>query len=418
MLNITRLLAAAEGPGEAPARHAAPGERPRPDVVVWNVTRRCNLHCLHCHASASTRPDPDELTRTESEALVDDIAGMGVPALVLSGGEPLMRADTLALARRAADRGRHVAVSTNGTLVDASTAAGLAAAGVAYVGVSIDGIGPLHDHVRGLRGAFDLGLRGLRQARAAGMRVGLRFTLSRSTLPHLDRVLDLVETEAVDRCYVSHLVLVGRARRLSAQALPPVETRAAVERILDRADAWRRRGLATELVTGNNDADAAALYLRVRARDAAAGDRVWRALAARGGNASGVAIASVDFRGGVHPDQFWPHVTLGSVRERPLSEIWRDEGQPLLRALRARAEHLRGRCAACAHLPLCGGGTRVRAEALTGDLWAPDPACHLTREEVGLGERRSDDDPLDALARGGADDCPACECAAAGADDR
>ena len=141
---------------------------------------------------------------------------------------------------------------------------------------------------------------------------------------------------------------VGRARRLSGEALGRREARDAVETVFRRAETWRARGVAAELVTGNNDADGVALYLRLRRRDGAAAARVRRRLAARGGNATGVAIASVDRRGDVHPDQFWPHASLGSVREQAFAEIWGDPAQPLLAALRDRRRHLRGRCAACA----------------------------------------------------------------------
>lgn len=422
MLNITKVLAASDDGGQRPGwrPHGTVSQGtstpvPPPAVVVWNVTRRCNLHCVHCHATADTRPDPTELSTGEGIALIDDLARLGVPSLVLSGGEPLLREDTVTLARHAAAAGMRVALLTNGTLIDEARAAEIQASGVAYVGVSIDGVGPFHDRARGLRGAFVTALRGLRAARDTGLQVGVRFTLSRSALPHLDRVLDMAEAERVHRACVSHLVYVGRARRRSGQALSPEETRAAVERVIDRAEWWRREGIPTELVTRNNDADAAVLYLRLQRRDPGAAARAWRLLAADGGNASGRAIASVDYRGTVHPDQFWPHVTLGSVREQPLSTIWQDGEQPVLTALRDRRRHLRPPCGDCAYFAICGGGIRVRAEALTGDLWSPDPACHLTGAELGRQEESSLDGWLDPAARRGADDCPGCECAAGNA---
>ena len=426
MLNITRLLQIGEGsPGRGnaekrPVSEAPPSpvRVPPPAVVVWNTTRQCNLRCRHCYAAATARPDPLELTTDEGFALIDELARTGVASLVLSGGEPLLRADLGRLARRAAEAGLHVALSTGGTLLDAATARELRAAGVQYVGVSIDGLRARHDQMRGVTGSFGLALSGLRRAREAGLRVGLRFTLTRTTLPDLERVLDLMEDERVDRGYVSHLVHVGRARRLSGEALAPREARRAVETIFARAETWRRRGLPAELVTGNNDADGVALYLWTRRRCQAAAGRIRRHLAARGGNATGVAIASVDSRGDVHPDQFWAHATLGNIRERAFGAIWRDTSDPLLAALRARRRPIGGRCSDCDYLDLCGGGNRARAEALTGDLWAPDPGCHLTDREVGIGEiehhGRNGDEALDAGARRGADDLAPRECAPAG----
>ncbi len=458
MLNITRLLAAGDGREGREAVHGHAGtpdaefhrvadgegdaQKPRvadglpalppvpavareigpPAVVVWNTTRRCNLRCRHCYAAATARPDPLELTTGEGCALIDALAHLGVRSLVLSGGEPLLRADFGRLARHAAAAGLHVALSTGGTLLDATTAEELAAAGVEYVGVSIDGLGARHDRVRGVTGGFGLALRGLRRAREAGLRVGLRFTLTRTTLPDLERVLDLMEAEGVDRGYVSHLVHVGRARRLSGEALGPRETRHAVETIFARAEAWRRRGLRMELVTGNNDADGVALYLWVCRSCPAAAGRIRQHLVARGGNATGVAIASVDSRGDVHPDQFWSCATLGNIRERAFGAIWDDPTHALLAALRSRRRPVGGRCGACDHLDLCGGGNRARAEALTGDLWAPDPACHLTDREVGIAEHtshgRTFDETLDPAPGGGADDLAPRKCASAGPEQR
>jgi radical SAM protein with 4Fe4S-binding SPASM domain len=392
MLDITKLLCR---PGEVAARFRAPGagdsfaDVKRP-VVVWNVTRRCNLHCQHCYASARNQPHPEELSPEEGLALVDELGRCRVPALVFSGGDPLLRPDLLALIRRACEHGIHAALSTNGTLIDASCARALRDAGVGYVGVSVDGIGPLHDRFRGLAGAYETALRGLRHCRDAGLTVGLRFTLSRPTLPHLEPVLDRMEAERVQRGYVSHLVYVGRANHLAPVALTTEETRMAVETIFARAESLHARGVPLDLVTGNSDADGVLLLLRVRARNAGAGAVLRDLLKRRGGNSAGRSIANVDDRGEVHPDQFWQHHPVGNVRQRPFSEIWGDSTHPLLAQLRTRRHVIHGRCGRCAFFDLCAGGSRVRAEALTGDLWASDPACYLSDTELGI-------DPLGAV---------------------
>jgi len=389
VLDVTKLLCRPEevAGGLRAGRAVGHGDRfaevKRP-VVVWNVTRRCNLHCQHCYASAQSVPHPDELSPGEGLALIRELARCQVPALILSGGDPLLRPDLLELIRCAAEHGIHPALSTNGTLIDAAGARDLRAAGVGYLGVSVDGIGRLHDRFRGLRGAWEQALRGLRHCREAGLTVGLRFTLSRVTLPHLPGVLDLMEAEQVHRGYVSHLVSVGRAQGLAGCALSPGETRAAVETVLDRAESLDARHVPLHLVTGNSDADGVLLYLRARERRPATAGLVLDLLERRGGNSAGRSIANVDDRGEVHPDQFWPHHSLGNVRARPFGEIWSDPAQPLLARLRSRRSHIHGRCAACPFLDICGGGSRVRAEALTGDLWASDPACYLTDGELGL----------------------------------
>ena len=419
MLDVSKLLCRPQemagrlrnGAGSGHGDRFAGIKRP---VVVWNVTRRCNLHCQHCYANAGNSSHPEELTALEGRALIEELSRCRVPAIIFSGGEALLRPDLLELVRQAADLGIHPAVSTNGTLIDAAMASRLRRAGAGYVGVSVDGIGTLHDRFRGLRGAYEQALQGLRHCRDVGLTVGLRFTLSRTTLPHLSRVLDLMETERVQRGYVSHLVYVGRAHRLSPSALTPPEARAAVEAIFDRAESLHHRGVPLDLVTGNNDADGVLLYLRLRSRWPEAAVLVHELLRRRGGNSAGVGIANVDDRGEVHPDQFWPHYSLGNVRTRPFEEIWSDSIQPLLARLRNRKVHISGRCARCPFFDLCGGGSRVRAEALSGDLWASDPGCHLTDEELRLVPvKESDNAPPDPTDPDSAD-LVLPECAAPG----
>jgi len=389
VLDVTKLLGRPHELGGHLRADARTASSPRfaavgRPVVVWNLTRRCNLHCRHCYASARVRPHPEELTPDDGRALVAELARSGVPALILSGGEPLLRADVFERIRQAADLGLHPALSTNGTLIDGPTARQLRGSGLRYVGVSVDGIGARHDRFRGLRGAYEQALDGLRHCRDAGLTVGLRFTLSRLTHPDLGRVLDLMEAEGVQRGYVSHLVYVGRANRLAPFALTRPETREAVETIFARAESLATRGVPLDLVTGNSDADGVGLFLRLRARRPDTAGLVRELLRRRGGNSAGRTIANVDDRGEVHPDQFWPHHSLGNVRTRPFADIWADASHPLLSRLRSRRHHIHGRCARCPHFDLCGGGSRVRAEALTGDLWASDPACYLTDEELGL----------------------------------
>ena len=103
-----------------------------------------------------------------------------------------------------------------------------------------------------------------------------------------------------------------------------------------------------------------------------------------GGNSSGIGIGAVDHLGNVHADQFWQHYSFGNVRERPFSRIWTDTSDPLMAGLKNRKPLLKGRCAACKYLDICNGNFRVRAEAIYDDVWAPDPACYLSDEEIGL----------------------------------
>jgi radical SAM protein with 4Fe4S-binding SPASM domain len=364
----------------APPRSAA--ER-RP-VVVWNVGRRCNLHCIHCYSDSANRAYDGELTTAEGKALLDDLAAFGIPVLLFSGGEPLMRPDLFELMAHARGCGLRITLSTNGTIITSEVAARLRSLGVSYVGISLDGIGATNDRFRGHKGAFDKAMAGFRHCKEVGQRVGLRMTLTRRNCQDLDRIFDFIEAEGIDRACFYHLVYSGRGN--AADELPPAVARAAVDTILRRARDFAERGLVTEIFTVDNHADGPYLYLKLREEDPERAAEVLTLLQWNGGglHSSGVGIADVDFLGNVHPDQFWMTHTLGNVRERKCSEIWQDSSDPILVGLRNRAPLLRGRCAACQWKDICGGGFRVRALQVSGDPWAQDPGCYLTDEECGL----------------------------------
>ncbi|HEY0972057.1 MAG TPA: radical SAM protein [Gemmatimonadales bacterium] len=356
----------------------------RRPVVVWNVGRRCNLHCVHCYSDSSNRAYPGELTTEEGFALLDDLASFGIPVLLLSGGEPLMRPDIFELIAHARSVGLRVTLSTNGTLITPEVAERLRALEVSYVGISLDGIGITNDMFRGHKGAFEKAMAGFRNCRAVGQRVGLRMTLTRRNCQDLDQIFDFIEAEEIDRACFYHLVYSGRGS--TADELTPEVARAAVETILRRTRDFAERGLRKEIFTVDNPADGPYLYMKLLEEAPERAEEVLALLRWNGGglHSSGVGIADVDFLGNVHPDQFWMGHTLGNVKERPFSEIWQDLSDPLLSGLRDRAPLLGGRCGACQWKDVCGGGFRVRALQVHGDPWAEDPGCYLTDEECGL----------------------------------
>jgi radical SAM protein with 4Fe4S-binding SPASM domain len=384
MLGVTRLL----GGHRTETDHLRYGPRQhdawhRP-VVVWTTTRSCNLACVHCYAAATNRPPSGELSTGEARAMIEDLAAFGVPVLLLSGGEPLRRPDLLDLMAHARSLGLHVTLSTNGTLISRTVAEQLRAVGLGYVGISLDGAEATHDRFRGQQGAFRAALRGIRNAKAAGLRVGLRLTLTRHTVHDLPDLFAFAEREGIDRICFYHLVPSGRGRFLLSDLLSPAEVRSAVDIIFRRAAEYVAQGAPIEILTVDNHADAAYLYLWVRRYvGEARAEEVRTALERNGGNRSGVAIAHIDNRGNVHPDQFWWQCSLGNVRARPFSAIWADTSHPMLAALRHRRPFLKGRCGRCRFLDLCNGNLRARAVGLVGDPWAPDPGCYLTDEEVG-----------------------------------
>ena len=369
--------------GRLPA-HLLRFSQDRKPVVVWNCSRRCNLRCIHCYADSENQRYPDELTAGEARTMIDDLAQFGVPVLLFSGGEPLMRRDVLALAAYAGSQGIRPVISTNGTLITRRKAEEIVAAGIAYVGVSLDGIRETNDYFRGRRGAFDLALRGIRNCVAAGQKVGLRLTLTRHNYRDLPRIFELIEREEIDRACFYHLVYSGRGRGLAGDDLTHEETRAAVDYICEQAVSFRRRGIEKDILTVDNHADGVYVYLKLRREDPERAEDVLQLLRWNGGNRSGIGIGNIDNVGNVHPDQFWWSHSFGNVRERPLSEIWGDLSEPLMAGLHNRKPLLKGRCGRCRFLDICNGNFRVRALAAHGDAWAPDPACYLTDEEIGL----------------------------------
>jgi 12,18-didecarboxysiroheme deacetylase len=352
-------------------------------VVVWNCTRRCNLRCRHCYSRSADRHYDAELTTAEGFALLEDLAQFGAPVVLFSGGEPLTRPDLLDLAARAVQLGLRAVISTNGTLIDEAKAVQLKEVGLSYAGISLDGMRPTNDLFRGVEGAYDRALQGLRNCIKAGVKVGLRFTITRGNAADIPALFDLVREEHVPRICFYHLVYAGRGAALMAEDLDRAEARKAVDTIIDRTAELHRQGIPTEVLTVDNHADGVHLYLRMLREGNPRAETVRELLLMNGGNSSGTGIGCVSWDGSVHLDQFWRHVTLGNVRERKFSEIWTDLSNPLLAKLRDRRSHVTGRCARCRYLDLCAGNFRVRAEAATGDLWAPDPACYLTDEEIG-----------------------------------
>lgn len=353
-------------------------------VVIWNLTRRCNLRCRHCYTTSADVPFPGELSHEQAMAVLDDLKGFGIPALILSGGEPLSRFDFFELAERAkALKFRHLSLSTNGTRI-AEHIDRIAAIGFDYVGISIDGIGAANDWFRGVEGAFAGALAGVRACKARGVKVGLRFTLTEHNAGYLPAILELCEAEGVDKFYLSHLVYAGRGDKNRGEDAQHALSRSAMDLLIARAWDAVEKGKPLEVVTGNNDADA--VYFLKWAEDsfgAAKASHLRSHLEAWGGNSSGLGVANIDPQGKVHPDTYWSDYTIGSVKTDAFSALWAGS-DPMLATLRTRPRPLKGRCGACAYQAVCGGNTRIRALQVTGDPWAEDPACYLGNAEIGL----------------------------------
>jgi 12,18-didecarboxysiroheme deacetylase len=391
MVGVSKLYCGAVEPGDVLRYRRHSKELPshllqfsadKKPVVVWNVTRRCNLKCVHCYAQADAAAAPDELTHAEGLALLDDLKTFGVPVVLFSGGEPLMRPDLFELVSHTVALGMRAVISTNGTLITREVALRLKDLGLSYVGISLDGIEPTHDRFRGKKGSFAAAMAGVRRCQEVGLKVGLRFTLNRANFQEVPAIFDLVEAQHIPRICFYHLVYTGRGSELLDQALSHAETRDTVDLICERTQRLFERDQPVEVLTVDNHADGPYIYLKLLKENQTRAAEVLELLQMNEGNNSGRGIGCVSWDGQVHADQFWRHLSFGNVRERPFSDIWMDLSNPLLAKLKDKKRYVTGRCATCRWLSACAGNFRVRAEALTGDLWAPDPACYLTDEEI------------------------------------
>ena len=377
MFRISQFMQEIAAPTPLGPTHTPPGP-----VVIWNLIRRCNLTCKHCYSISADKDFAGELSTAEVYAVMDDLKAFRVPALILSGGEPLLRPDIYDIARRAKGMGFYTALSSNGTLIDADRRDRIAEVGFDYVGISLDGLGATHDKFRRMAGAFELSLAAIRLCRDAGMKVGVRYTMTQDNAHDLPGLLKLVEDEGIDRFYFSHLNYAGRGNTNRKTDAHHQVTRRTMDLLFDTCWSYQQRGLQKEFTTGNNDADGVWLLHWVRRRFPERAAHIEAKLKQWGGNSSGVNVANIDNLGNVHPDTMWWHYTLGNVRERPFSAIWQDTSDPLLAGLKARPRQVGGRCGSCAHFAICGGNTRVRAQQLSGDPWAEDPGCYLSDEEI------------------------------------
>ncbi len=370
----------------------------RRPIVVWNTTRTCNLKCVHCYTDSENKKYENELNTKEALKLIDELADFGIPSLLFSGGEPLVREDLFTLLEYASKKRVRPVISTNGTLIDRATALRIKDSGVVYVGISLDGMEDTNDHFRGVKGAFTRTMAGFDNCRAAGQRVGLRLTLTKHNYKDLHRIFDFIEKEEISRACFYHLVYSGRGENMFKDDLSHEESRTAMDIMLERTSDYFRRGLDKNILTVDNHADGAYIYLKMKEKGMEEAEETYSLLKWNGGaaNSIGVGIGNIDFHGNVHPDQFWQDYSFGNVRDRNFGEIWMDEGDELMHGLKHKSEFIKGRCSLCKFREICNGSMRVRGFRTYGDPWAPDPQCYLTDEEIGL-----DDEKIEYLEKTG-----------------
>jgi MoaA/NifB/PqqE/SkfB family radical SAM enzyme len=287
MFNVTRMLCGHEEPvgGPRDARASVMVLESRRPVVVWNLTRICNLRCLDCYAEARHEVGT-ELSHAQGEALLDDLAAYGVPAVAFAGAEPLARRDTLDLMAHACDRGLRVTLATNGTLIGHDVARRIKRIGVSYVGVSLDGIGPVHDLLRGRPGAFDFAVRGIRYLKSAGQYAGLRLPLTPYVVADMDAIFAFIAQEHIDRVCFYHFVSADDNRH--GCALTPTAIHVALHKIAYGTTRLAAKGIPCDVLIV----------------------------------APGSGVAEIDWRGNVHPNHVSHRDLLGSIADQPFSAIW------------------------------------------------------------------------------------------------
>jgi radical SAM protein with 4Fe4S-binding SPASM domain len=342
---------------------------------MWNLTKACNLSCQHCYMDASERAR-DEMTLEESVSLVDELADLKVPILIFTGGEPLLSRNFYALAFHAREVGLRTVISTNGTLITPEVARLLAEAKIQYVGVSLDSADPKkHDIFRGVAGAHARALEGLKNARDAGLKTGLRITLTRDNWQDVPALLSLALKENIPRFCLYHLVPTGRGAGIADRDVTPEQRRSVIRLLAQAAEELKDENI--EILTTDSPMDGA--FLMEILKDDPRREDVRRLLSNAGGCSTGVKVANINHRGDVHPCHFMPQVIVGNVRERSFRDIWIDNPSQELLALRDAKSHLKGACGECDYLELCGG-CRQKAYYYNGDLLAEDPTCIIERK--------------------------------------
>jgi radical SAM protein with 4Fe4S-binding SPASM domain len=379
MINVSKLYCDLAGQSDELRYHKPGSFGP---IVVYNCTARCNLRCVHCYSVSDASCAKDEMTTKQAVQFLSQLPDAKVPVALFSGGEPLLREDLPELLAHARQLGLRTVVSTNGTLITPEVAAQLADKHLNYVGVSLDGPEPIHDAFRRVKGSFAATLRGIRTCQAAGLRTGLRFTITRANVDHVRAVFDIAVDTGIRRICFYHLVRSGRAQELNEQALDATQTRRVVDTIVDKTRDMVDRRLVDEVLTVGNHADGPYLLVRMRKENHPGIEAAKALLLSNGGNRSGEKIACVSWEGAVYADQFWRNYPLGNVTQTPFAQIWTDTSNPVLGRLRNKDAFADPRCLRCQWFKLCKGNYRFLGNDPSDANWLNEPACYLTDEET------------------------------------
>jgi radical SAM protein with 4Fe4S-binding SPASM domain len=350
-----------------------------PFLIVWDFTHKCNLQCKHCYSNSGTIRE-EELTTKEAISIVDKIADSGVTALAFSGGEPLTRKDFFEVVRHAAYRGLYVSVATNGTLLTKENVQKLKQAGVNYLDISIDGASAkTHDEFRGVPGAFDKAMAGLKNCVEADLCVCIATTATKNNLEEMPAIIDLAEEIGAERFTNFNFVPAGRGKSHYDQDLSPQEREKLMRYLLARmskgckttilttAPQLARVGLQCQGSSGTGEVTMSMAHMqtvKVTKKAVPLADFI-------GGCGAGRLYCSLSPQGDVHPCVFLP-VNVGNLKTEKFEDIWLNS--PLFKSFRNRA-NLKGSCSKCDYKYICGGCRARSAAYHNGDMFDDDPGC-------------------------------------------
>jgi len=379
MINISKLYCGLAGESDD-LRYSA--DNSFSPVIVYNCTSRCNLACLHCYSSSESDDCNSELTTAEAKQLLSQLSEVNCPVVLFSGGEPLLREDLFELLAEAKRLRLRTVISTNGTLIDSDTANKLAERGVGYVGISIDGQERFHDEFRKSKGSFKSAVAGVENCRKAGLKTGLRFTITKQNAGQIPAVFDIAASRGVRRICFYHLIRAGRAKELNGPALTAEQTRRAVDTIIEKTDDFVKKAMVDEVLTVDNHCDGPYLLLKMQKENNQCYEKAARLLLANSGNRIGEKIGCVGWDGSVHADQFWRNYRLGNIKEKTFKQIWENANEPVLGKLRDKSRFADARCLKCKWLDLCKGNFRFLGSKVDKQYWLNEPTCYLTDEEI------------------------------------
>ena len=358
MLNITQLL--------NPNGHR--GRISRRPVVVWNLTKSCNLNCSFCYYDAARGSSASGIDWNLARRIVEQTKQAQIKFVLLSGGEPLLYPNILDLIEAFTSNSIRVGISTNGTLIDRNFAIKLKKTGLDYAGISLDGLEGLHNTLRNSSTAFSRALAGLKNIQDAGIKSGIRLILNSYNYTQLKDFFAFVEGLRPSRLCFYHLVFAGRATS-GDNDLSKIQRRTATELIIRLTADWIKRKIHTQVLTVDNFSDALLILGYVKKISPKNYERVLRLLRAQAGCPAGKRILAINHRGYVYPCQFWQSHKMADLKKENLVDILNDA------AMFSRWKtRLKGQCRSCNYKDICGG-CRVRAYQKFGDFWQEDPSC-------------------------------------------